>query len=60
MMYSIFLFNFIFKCNFHVYKFYPGCRTQLECWSPVFDIVMYTISLTIAYYLYDYCIYLCI
>ena len=29
-MYNIFLLNFTFKCNFkcnyHVYKFYPGCR----------------------------------
>ena len=41
-MYSIFLFNFIFKCNY---------------WSPVFDILMYTFLLTIAY-LYDYCIYM--
>ena len=64
-MYNIFLFNFTFKCNFkcnyhvHVHTFFPGCRTQLGCWSPVFDILMYTILLTIAY-LYDYCIYLCI
>ena len=62
-MYNIFIFNFTFKCNFngnyHVYKFYPGCRTLLGCWSPVFDILMYTILFTIAY-LYDYCIYLCI
>ena len=30
-MYIIFIFNFTFKCNFkcnyHVYKLYPGCRT---------------------------------
>ena len=30
-MYNIFLFNFTFKCNlkcnYHVYKLYPGCRT---------------------------------
>ena len=30
-MYNIFVFNFIFKCNFkynsRVYKFHPGCRT---------------------------------
>ena len=31
----------------------------LGCWSLVFDILMYTILLTIAY-VYDYCIYLCI
>ena len=49
---SIFLFNFTFKCNYYVYKLYPGCRAQL--WR-VFDILMYTILFTIAY-LYDYCI----
>ena len=58
-MYSIFLFNFNCKYNYHVYKFYPGCRAQLGCWSPVFDILMYTVLLTIAN-LCNFCVYLCI
>ena len=42
--------------NYHVHNFYSACQKYWGCWPPVFDILVYTLLLTIVY-LYTYYIY---
>ena len=51
---------FNFRSYYHVVNFMLDVDLLLGCWSPVFDILMYTILLTIAYcaiILYIICVY---